>query len=65
MIAVKSAHLLLIWHLGDISMLKHENSALELKPFCFFLFFTPSSKIYDVAVENLFILETKSGLQHV
>jgi len=46
-------------------MLKHENSALELKPFCFFLFFTPSSKIYDVAVENLFILETKSGLQHV
>lgn len=46
-------------------MLKHESSALELKHFCFFLFFTPSSKIYDVAIENPFVLETKSGLKHV
>lgn len=65
MFAVKSAHLSLIWHLGDTSILKHENSALELKCFCSFLFFTSSTEIYDVAIENLFIFEIKTGLKHV
>lgn len=33
--------------------------------FFFFLFFTPSTKTYDVATENLFIFGTRSGLKHI
>lgn len=65
MLAVKSVNLSLTWHLGNTSTLKHENTALELKHFFFFLFFTLSTKIYDVATENLFIFGTRSGLSHV
>lgn len=62
MFAVKSAHLSLTWHLGDRSMLKHENGTLKLKHFLFLSFFTPSNKIYALAIESLFRPETNSDL---
>lgn len=62
MLAIINVNLSLTWHLGYAKSWKH---CTRVEIYFFLLFFTPSTKIYDVTTGNLFIFGTRSSLKYI